>query len=247
VNTDSVPSGLQVGTTAVVDADRRNTMTTLTTRARRHRNGTLSLLGAALVAVLLVSGCSSPAPEAPMAASDTPSVTAIPTPPPTPTPTSTAEVGAIEEPTSEDEAIEGATAAATAYYAIRTEIEVEHPADSSAIDTIAIEAAAEKVHASARKLVESGRTYTGAFSYTAAADSYAAPSTGADGTVYPFGSAHLVGCVDSASIIATNSDGSPVEMNPNRRGILELTVVYHPTGNAWLVQDVRAPEEVVPC
>jgi ribosomal protein S7 len=105
-----------------------------------------------------------------------------------------------EEPTSEDEAIEDATAAATAYYAIRTEIEVEHPADSSAIDTVAIEAAAEKVHASARKLEESGRTY-----------------------------------------------GSPVEMNPNRRGNLELAVLYHPAEKARLVQDAPAAEEVVPC
>ena len=215
-------------------------MTALTPRTPRHQSRTFGLLASTMLAALIVAGCSSPAPEATIAASATPTATS------TPTPTPTAETGAVEEPQSEEEAIAGATAAATAYYAIRTAIEVEHPADSSAIDSVAVDAAAAKVHDSARKLVDSGMTYSGAFTYDVT-DAYANASTGADGTVHPFGAAQLTGCVDSSSITATNSDGSPVEMNPNRRGVLNLSVLYYPAEKAWLVQDVVAPAEVTPC
>jgi hypothetical protein len=216
-------------------------MTPLTTLTHRRHGRTLGIMGTALVIALAVAGCSAPAPEATPAASSAPSASATPTPIPT------AESGAIEEPKNAEEGIEGATEAATAYYALRTQIEVEHPADSSAIDAVAVGTAAEAVHESARKLVASGMTYAGEFTYDVTSDSYISSSTAPDGTVYPFGTAHLVGCVDASGISATNADGSAVEMNPNSRGILNLTVVYYPAEKTWLVQDVRAPEEVIPC
>lgn len=218
-------------------------MTTLNTRMPRPQNRIIGMLGASLAVALVVAGCSSPAPQTTEVATTTPGSSATPTSTPTPS----AAAGSVEEPQNEEEAVEGATGAAAAYYVIRTEIEVDHPDDSSAIDTVAVGSAAERVHVSARAVVERGMTLAGSYSYEVTADSYASTSTSPDGTVYPFGTAHLVGCVDSSAMSATNPDGSPVEGNPNRRGIIDLTVVYYPSEKAWLVQDVQAPDEIVPC
>lgn len=202
----------------------------------RHR--TVGLFGASLVVALLVAGCSTAQPEATQKATTTPTASATPTP---------SGVGSVEEPKSAEEAIKGATSAADAYFKIRAEIEVEHPADSSAIDTIAIGEAAERVHGYALDLVETGMTFEGAYTYEVTADSYASPATSPEGTVYPFGTAQLAGCFDGSGITGTNSDGTPAEMNPNRRGVLNVTAVYNAPEMRWLVQDVRTPDESVPC
>jgi hypothetical protein len=202
----------------------------------RHR--TVGLVGASLVVALLVAACSSPQPEA-TKATTTPTASATPTP--------TAVVGEAEEPQSAEEAIEGAASAADTYFAIRAEIEVEHPADSSAIDTVAVGEAAERVQRYALSLVEQGMTFEGAYTYEVTADSYASPSTGSDGTVYQFGTVLLAGCFDTSGITATNSDGSPTEMNANRRLVLNVSVVYIAPEKTWMVQDVRQPDGNVPC
>jgi hypothetical protein len=85
-----------------------------------------------------------------------------------------------------------------------TEIGVEHSIDSSAIDAVAFGQAAEKEHASARDMVASGMTYTGEFTFKKTPDIYVYEATGPDGTAYPFGTAQLIGCVDSSSISAAN-------------------------------------------
>ncbi|WP_158253933.1 hypothetical protein [Cryobacterium sp. N22] len=213
-------------------------MTTQNTPTSFRQNRTVGLLGASLVVALLVGGCSSPQPEATKEAT-TPAASATPTP--------TAVVGGVEEPLSEEHAIAGATLAAEAYFALRTEIEVEHPTDPSVIDTVATGAAAEHVRTFALNLVENGTTNKGAYAYDVTESSYAGASEGSDGTVYPFGLAQLVGCFDSSGITATNADGSPGAMSATRRGILNLTVLYYASEKAWLVQDVQAPAENVMC
>lgn len=204
-----------------------------------RRNRAVGILGASLVLALLVAGCSSPQSKPAKEATTTPTASATPTP--------TAVVGEVEEPQSAEEAIEGASSAATAYFAIRTEIDVEHPTDSSAIETVAVGEAAERAQRYALSLVEQGLTFEGAYNYEVTADSYASPSTGSDGTVYQFGTVLLVGCFDTSGITATNSDGSPTEMNPNRRLVLNVNVVYFAPEMTWMVQDVRPPDGNVTC
>lgn len=199
------------------------------------------VLGASLVCGLLLTGCSGPAPEETRAASAVPAQSA------TPTPTLTPEIGEVEEPQSAQEAIAGATVSANSYFALRAEIEVSHPADSSAIDTVAVGEAAEEVHGTALDLVASGTTFAGAYTFDVTDDSYVGSAQSPDGTVYPFGTAHLLGCFDTSGITATHADGSPVEMNPLRRGVLDLTVVYYAPEKSWLVQAVQSPDENVPC
>jgi hypothetical protein len=211
------------------------------THTRRHPSRTPGVLCMVGVAALLLAGCSSPD------ATPTASPAVAPAPSATPMPTPTAIAGGQEAPQSEGEAIEAATAAIQKYLDIRTEIEVEHPADSSAIDGIAMGEVAESMHSIASSLAENGTITEGTYAFDVTS-AYANDLTSADGTVYPFSHAHLEGCFSSEGISATNNDGTPAAMNTNRRGVIQVSVYYIATESKWILADLRsAGEENVPC
>ena len=213
-------------------------MTTQNTPRFFRRSRTVSLLGVSLVAILLASGCSSPSPEKTTAASADPTATATPTP--------TAVSGEVEAPQSEAEAIAAATAAVQSYLDIRATIEVEHPADSSAIDTIAIGDAAANVHRIAGEIAEEGSVYSGTYAFDVTS-AYANDLT-LDGTVFPFGNAQLEGCFSGEGISATNADGTPAEMISNRRGVVQASVFYVAAESKWFLTDLGiAGTENVSC
>jgi hypothetical protein len=215
-------------------------MTTLKTPMPRYRWRTAGMLGGSLIVALLAAGCAGPAAVAP-AASVPPAATA------TPTPTPTAVAGEVEAPQSEEEAIDGATAARQAYLDIRSEIEIEHPADSSAIDSVAIGEVAEDMHRIAAELDEDGKITAGSYSYEVTG-AYAGDLTASDGTVYPFSNAQLEGCFSTEGISATNADGSPAAMNSNRTGVVKVSVFYVSAQAKWFVAELaNAGTENVPC
>jgi hypothetical protein len=216
-------------------------MTTTITRMSHQRCRTAGILGTSLVAALLLAGCSSPAPRATTAATSEPTATA------TATPTPTAAAGEVDAPQSAEEAIAGATAAAQTYLDIRAEIEVEHPDDSSAIDTIAVGDVAATVHDIAAAQTEAGTISTGHYAFEVT-EPTAGDLTAADGTVYPFGAVNLTGCFITTDINSTNADGTPVAVNSNRRGLARMMVYYVATEKKWLLMELGATEEVnVPC
>jgi hypothetical protein len=212
-----------------------------------HESTLAGVLGAIGIAALLLAGCSSPDPTPAVSGAATPIATLTPTATPTPMPTPTAIVGGQEAPRSEGEAIEAATVALQRYVDIRTEIEVEHPADSSSIDGIAMGEAADNVHSIASYLAENGTITQGTYALDVTT-AYANDLTASDGTVYPFSHAHFEGCFSSEGISATNKDGTPAEMNDYRRGAVQASVYYLAAESQWILADLRsAGEGNVPC
>ncbi|POH71192.1 hypothetical protein C3B59_00880 [Cryobacterium zongtaii] len=214
-------------------------MTTLNTPMSFRPSRTLGLLGASLVMVLFAAGCSTSAPESPKAASatSTPAVSATPTP--------TAVAGLVDAPQSQAEAIAAGTAAMRTYLDVRAEIEVNHPADSSAIEAIAMGEAADKIHRIAATLTDQGTISSGSYAFDVTS-AYANDLTASDGTVYPFGHAQLEGCMSAEGISATNADGIPVEMNPNRRGIVQVSVYYVAAESKWFLTSIESRDNA-PC
>ncbi|MEC5184621.1 hypothetical protein RCH12_002090 [Cryobacterium sp. MP_3.1] len=213
-------------------------MTTLNTARSFHQSRTVGLLGAFLAVALLAAGCSSPSAEETKAASAAPTATATPTP--------SAVSGEVEAPQSEAEAVEAATAAVQSYLDIRATIEIEHPADSSLIDTIAIGDAAANVRRIAGEIAEEGSVYSGTYAF-GVTSAYANDLT-LDGTVYPFGNAQLEGCFSSEGISVTNADGTPAEMISNRRGVVQASVFYVAAESKWFLTALGiAGTENVPC
>lgn len=216
-------------------------MTTQATPSTFRQSRTIGILGASLVVALLAAGCSTPAPESTKAASATPT----PTPSATPTPTPTAVAGAVEAPQSEAEAIAAGTAAMQTYLDIRAEIEVNHPDDSTAIDAVAMGEPAENVHKIATSNTLQGLTSAGSYAFDTTS-AYANDLTASDGTVYPFGHAQLEGCMSSEGISVTDANGNPVEMNPNRRGIVQVSVYYVAAESRWLLMNLESRNSA-PC
>jgi hypothetical protein len=213
-------------------------MTTLNTARSFRQSRTVGLLGASLAVALLAAGCSSPSPEETKAASAAPAAPATPTP--------TAVSGEVEAPQSEEEAIAAATAAVQSYLDIRATIEVDHPADSSAIDTVAIGGAAANVHRIAGEIAEEGLVYSGTYAFDGTS-AYANDLT-LDGTVYRFGNALLEGCFSSEGISATNADGTPADMVSNRRGVVQASVFYVAAESKWVLTELGiAGTENLPC
>jgi len=205
-------------------------------------NRTAGILGWCLVAAVILAGCSSPVTEA----APTPEASAaIPAPAATATPPPTAVAGAVEAPQSEAEAIAAGTAAMQNYLDIRAEIEVNHPADSTAIDAVAMGEAAEIVHKVATSNTLQGLTSAGSYAFDATS-AYVNDLTASDGTVYPFGHAQLEGCMSSEGISVTDANGNPVEMNPNRRGIVQVSVYYVATESRWLLMNLESRDSA-PC
>jgi hypothetical protein len=212
-------------------------MTTLNAPPVLHRRRMPWILGGSLLVVLLVAGCAGPDPEPMTAAPSTATATTTPT----------AEAGEGELPQSEKEAIEDATDAAQTYIDIRTEIEVEHPADSSAIDGVAGGEVAADVHRIAEASLAAGTIKSGAYEFEVTT-SFASDLTAPDGSVTPFGNVSLDGCFSTEGISATNADGSPAGMSSVRRGMLQMSVNYFAAEGKWIVMAMRPPEtENVPC
>lgn len=213
-------------------------MITLNTPTFFRQSRTVGLLGASLVVALLAAGCSSPSPEATKAASSAPTATATPTP--------TVVPGDVEAPQSEEEAIAAATAAVQSYLDIRATIEVEHPADSSAIDTIAIGDVATNVHRIAGEVAEEGSVYSGTYAFDVTS-AHASDLT-LNGTVYRFGNALLEGCFSSEGMSVTNADGTPAEMVSNRSGVVQASAFYVAAESKWVLTKLgTAGTENVPC
>lgn len=212
--------------------------------AVKHQKVRYPAVGAAMMAALLVTACSGPASQATDAAPASPSASTSTMPTPTPTPTLVREN--VEAPRSQEEAVAAATAAMQTYLEIRAEIEREHPADSSAINTIATGEAADDMHTIASEVAESGRIFSGSYAFDVTT-AYATDLT-LGGTLYPFGHAVLDGCYSSEGISVTNADGTPAPTIANRRGIAQVSAFYVAAESKWFLTELGIPgTEVVPC
>lgn len=210
----------------------------------RGRLRALSVASLAAVAIL-VTGCTNGDPD----------ITPLPEPPasdataasPTPTPTSGAYFA--PEPTSEAQAIADATKAYEFFLATAAEIYAS-PSDSSGIDEIAKQGAANGVHDIAASLVEKDSVldFNDSFELNTD-DSYAIVMVYGDGTETPYGSAHLYGCLDASLRQGVTATGVPLTFPEQDRVVVHVTAAYYVDSGRWFVfSDVpEGDEEVIPC
>lgn len=202
-------------------------LTTLPTTAKRRATGTL-LIGAALVGVLTLAGCT---PEAP---APTPTATsASPTPTPTPTPT------VAPAPQNEDEAVKAAEDAIDRYLSVRASVNAAGGTDTAPLNAVATGTALQVAQDDAGRIAADKNTVTGVLKFEPQT-AYAANLTAPDGTVTPFGSATVTGCQDGSDYKLFNPDGSAAQQPTNQRNVIEFTAIWEPTSGTWLVQNVTA-------
>ncbi|MFC5928614.1 hypothetical protein D6T64_21595 [Cryobacterium melibiosiphilum] len=209
-------------------------MTTYTSRSPRASRR-LALIGLFSVGLLGVTACTAgeSAPTASPEASVTPTPEALAT-------------GESAPPTSYEDAMTNSTAAAQEYLRVWAEIEVENPADSSAIDDVAIEQAARHVHELSERQASDGLVATGASSYQVLPESTVGEYSLGE-TSLPFSAATLVGCFDTSGSNFTHADGSVVQMQPIRSGLIRMVLVYLESEQRWMVKDFIDPDVVEPC
>ena len=216
-------------------------------RTPRHHRRAMGILIASITVAVLLAGCSTPVIDDNTAATPTPSASATPseTPTPTPTPTPTTAplptVVTAEAPQSSEEAIAAATVSSKTYFDIRAYIETNHPEDTSAIDTIAMEDAAAHVRKFAANQVENSLVMSGFYTFDVTGGS-AGNLTTSDGTVYPFGAVSLDGCFSQEQMSLLDATGvPPANINANRRGMMTVTVAYIPAEKHWIVTNTGSP------
>jgi len=202
---------------------------TTTPTTVKRRTGPL-LIGAALVGVLALAGCT------PDAASPTPSpTTTSATPTPTPTPT---EAG-VPAPQTEDEAVDAGTTAVNDYLRTRGEVNAAGGADVTPLEAIATGTALTVAQEDAQRIVTDQKTTTGALKFEFQTG-YATDLVATDGTTYPFASATITGCQDASEYAITLADGTAAQRPESLRSVLEFTTLWEPNLKTWLVQTVTA-------
>ncbi|PPG77500.1 hypothetical protein C5D98_15060 [Rathayibacter rathayi] len=201
--------------------------TTTTHSAFKRRTGPL-LIGAALVGVLALAGCT---PDA-AGPTTTPTTT---TPTPTPTPTETG----VPAPQSEDEAVDAAEDVIGRYLLVRSQVNAAGGTDTAPLDTVATGTALQIAKDDAARIVTDKNTVSGQLKFERIS-AYAGDLQSPDGTITPFGSATVTGCQDGSEYKLFNADGSAAQQPTNLRNVLEFTAIWEPSDGTWLVQNVVA-------
>jgi hypothetical protein len=197
---------------------------TTTHSAVKRRTGPL-LIGAALVGVLALAGCT---PDAAGPTSSPSATTATPTPTPTPT-----DAGA-PVPQSEEEAVEAAKATVTKFISLSNAVAVEKGQNPERLSAVAIDPSLREQLDSAKAIADNGYVITGE-STLEVQTSYASDLTDA-GTTVPFGSVTIQGCYDSSDRAVKTADGADAPQPASLRTIREINVIYSTADSAWFVR-----------
>lgn len=202
----------------------------LPSHRRSSRTGLVGL--GVVVGCVLVAGCTSTA--------DRPS-TAVPTVSSTtdPTPSPSASAAIQEAPTSGAEAVSAAEDVVADFFTQRTLVNTAGGIDLASLEQVATGPALQLVTADATGIAESKTVVTGTITFAQTA-AYSVDLTGPDGQVYPFSAVNISGCQDGSGYHRMNEDGSAQEMAPDRRSMLDLSVIFEPTLKSWLVYEVKA-------
>lgn len=186
---------------------------------------------ALLVGVLAVAGC---APEEPSITS--PSTSASPSP--SPTPTSAA-------PTTEEEAIEGALAAAREFYRLWDAIKIEGTTDTSSLDGLVVGEARTYIDALVANTAASGQEVRGgSVAYDLIPDGYTGAHELADEPGV-FGFATLFGCADARSLEIYDATG---EQLPGALTRAVITARFDVDDERWLIERFEpSPDEEGEC
>lgn len=201
----------------------------MTAHNRQHttRNTRAALLVASVITgALLLTGCT-PSP----AATTRPSPTKTTTPTPTPTATKAAA------PASEDEAVKAATVAIDHFLEVRGKVNAAGGKDPAPLSGVATGPALTIVTADAKRLADAGSKSTGVIVYSVQT-AYASDLV-QGGVTIPFGTVNTSGCQDGSNYKVFDKSGNPVQQ-PEGNSIINMTVVYSPQDENWLVQNVTA-------
>lgn len=222
-------------------------------RGARGRTGFLGVLmgSVAMVAVIgVLSGCAAGDPEiTPLPTSSVAEQSSSSTPTPTPEPTSGAYFA--PEPQSEEEAIEQATEAYEFFLATAAEV-YANPSDTSPIDEIAKQSAANGVKTSAQVYLENDAEIHYDERFEVDSDrSMAVEWKLEDGTTLSFGSVQLYGCLNTSGSSGLNSDGTEVGFPEQRRAQVAALAGYDPSEGRWYIYEGK-PEQgpdggIIPC
>lgn len=183
------------------------------------------------VAALLLAGCSSaPATDA---ASPTPAATTEASADPEATAT---EAPADGSPRDVAEATAAATAAITDFYQIMSAVQAAGGADLAPLSTVATGPTLDTVTSDTTWLADGGYTVSGAMTFSPSTVAVS-DLTADDGTIYPFGSVLATGCQDSTDYVVSQG-GSAITLGIEPRTMFDLTVVFEPSTQAWLVENI---------
>lgn len=198
-----------------------------TTHSAAKRRTTVPLLiSAALVGTLALAGCT---PDAPTP-TNSPSATSTPTPTATPTPTESS----APAPQSEDEAIEGAQAAAERFIELSNSVAIDGGRNPERMTAVAVNPALQEQLDSAKAITDNGYVITGENTLEPQT-SYASDLTDAEALI-PFGSVTIQGCYDSSGRTVKTANGADAPQPPDLRTIREVNLVYSTADSAWFVR-----------
>lgn len=201
---------------------------------------------AALACLAAMAGCAQPTlqPLPTEAAATSPAVDAS-------TPTPTLGIGAYHgsEPQSSEEAVEVGTLVYEQF--LRTSnVVYTHPTDTALIDQIAVGAPAENIKQNAAVMVADD--WRVSYADTFAVDetqSQGLPDTADDGRLMPFGTAHVIGCVDLTARVGTwGPQQAPITNVPTPRRVVSVMVEFQSGSGTFVVTEVALlGGEATPC
>lgn len=187
-------------------------------------------------AALLLAGCSTAPASAPeTAAAPTSAATPATTTDASPEATAT-EAPADGSPQDVAEATAAATAAITDFYQTMSAVQAAGGTDLAPLSTVATGPTLDTVTSDTTWLADGGYTVSGAMTFSPSTVAVST-LTAADGTVYPFGSVLATGCQDSTDYVVSQG-GSAITLGVEPRTVFDLTVVFEPTTQAWLVENI---------
>lgn len=199
-------------------------LTTTHSALKRRTTGPL-LIGAALVGILALTGCT---PDTPTPTNSPSAPTSTPTPTPTPSETS------APAPQSEDEAVEAAQATVEQFIELSNTVAIEGGQNPDRLAVVAANPALQEQLTSASAIADNGYVITGE-STLEVQNSYAGDLTDAETTV-PFGSVTIQGCYDSTDRTVRTADGADAPQPPDLRTIRDVNVIYSAADSAWFVR-----------
>lgn len=191
-----------------------------------------------LLAALTLSACSTGPGADP---------TATPTDSATPTPTATD--GPVAPPSSEEEAIDAATARIELLLQTQEEVTSAGGTDTTPYEAIAIDGALEFFEQDATRIAEGpllnedGESIDGQATVEGALLFEPDTAYGQEWESTPNGLVIVPGCLDSSERMITTADGKPAMQNPEPRNQVEFQVVYDADRQAWLVSSLISTGE----
>ena len=213
-----------------------------------------ALVVSALLAVVVLAGCTA-APGGTPSDAATPGSATSPTAPTAPDAESSPYVSTgivdtlprlVAAPASAADAVIAARAAVEDYNNLWNDIRNDADLDPLSITAVASDQGASVVVAEMQNLASEKILSSGTLGY-GISTAVAGPADYRDGTNLPFGSVEVSGCMDASGISTINADGSAAEVSDVTSYVWDYTVLYGAEQGSWFVVKSALPAVPVAC